>query len=106
MPVTFYAENEQRRTRSAYLRLPAVRAGSLLLALDYPAHDLANPQQLLPADVLDRIMILRRQVALGHGREFTSIDLDEAQLLWSLEELETVARRAQEGSAKIVLLST
>jgi hypothetical protein len=105
MPVTFYAANEQSRTRSAYLRLPAVRAGSLLLALDYPAHDLANPRLLLPADVLDRIAVLRRQLTLGHGREFTSIDLDEPQLLWSLEELEVVARRAQEGGAKIVLLS-
>ena len=106
MSVTFYAANEQSRTRSAYLRLPAVRAGSLLLALDYPAHELANPRLLLPADVLERIVVLRRQVDLGHSREFTSIDLDEAQLLWSLDELEAVAQRAQEGGAKIVLLST
>jgi hypothetical protein len=106
MSVTFYAANEQNQARSAYLRLPAARASHLLFALAYPAPDPVNPRELLPADLLVRITSVRLQVALGRGREFTSVDLDETQLLSSLEELEKVAQHAREGGTNLLLFNT
>jgi hypothetical protein len=104
MSVTFYATNEQNQARTAYLQLPIAVACDLLFALAYPVPDLLS-RELQPAELLVRITSLRRQFALGRGREFTSADLNEPQLLSTLEELEKVAGRAHEGGMTLLVLA-
>ncbi|HEV3256909.1 MAG TPA: hypothetical protein VG013_08530 [Gemmataceae bacterium] len=103
MSVTFYAENRRNSATSAWLRLPASLADYLLFALAYPLLGPGNVRELLPADLLVRTESLRRQFALGRGREFTSTEVDETQLLSHLEELEKVAERARDGGTSVLL---
>jgi hypothetical protein len=105
MVVTFYAENRHNRANSAYLRLPAAIADYLLSILAYKLRDLVNPRGLLPTDLLARIRSLRRQVAIGRLREFTSSEVGETQLLVRLEELEKVAEQAQGDGTNILLIN-
>jgi hypothetical protein len=105
MAVTFYVENRYNRANSAYVMLPAAMADYLLAALAYRLRDLANPQGLLPADLLARIRSMRRQFALGRMREFTSAHVGEAQLLSSLQALEKLAEQAQATGANILVIS-
>jgi hypothetical protein len=105
MSVTFYAASEQNRATSAYLRLPATLANYLLFALAYP-QDLVNPRELETAGLLVRITSMRRQFDLGRGSEFTAVDLDETQLLSTLEELERVAQQAEAKGTNLLLFDT
>ena len=94
MSVTFYAQNRQDGAYSACLSLRAALADHLLFALDYEPRDWTQPYELLAADLLGRIAVLARQFALGHGREFTSNEMNEADLVGNLQRLECVAQRA------------
>src|SRR5262249_35229123 len=88
--VTFYAENERNRAETAWLRLPAALADQLLLARAYEPRDQVFFREPCPQDLLARITSVRRQFTLGRGREFTSTDVDQRQLLGELAELEKV----------------
>jgi hypothetical protein len=101
--VTFYAENEQNKAQSAWLRLPAELGHCLLFALGYEPRDMAFFRELPPREILIRIHSVRRQFAIGRGREFTCSGVNERQLLGELAELEKVARHAREGSSIVLL---
>ena len=103
MSVTFYVDDERNRAESAWLRLPAAWAGHLLFALAYEPQDRLRPCELRPEDVLARIASVRRQIALGRGREFTSAEIGEPLLLLELAELERLAQRAV-GSMGVAIL--
>jgi hypothetical protein len=94
MSVTFYAQSRQDGAFSACLSLPAALADHLLFALDYELRDWTQPYELLAADVLGRIAAVARQFAVGHGAEFTSNEMNEADLLSNVQRLESVAQRA------------
>ena len=101
MSVTFFVSNH---ADNGFLRLPGPLAGHLLIALGYKLQDVVNRRELVPADLMHRLLAMRRQFALGRGREFTSVAADERQMLLHLEELEKMVERAEEMGTNIVLM--
>jgi hypothetical protein len=77
-------------------------AKHLLFALGYEHRDAVFFRAMRPHDFLFRIKAVRRQLALGRGREFTSTDLDERQMLGQLAELEKVTEQAREGGSIVI----
>jgi hypothetical protein len=76
----------------------------LLKALGYEPWDLAFFRGLRPGDVRARIATVRRQFALGRGREFTSAEVNEPLLLGELAELKKLALRARESETSVLIL--
>jgi hypothetical protein len=71
MNVVFYL------TASDFLSLPARVAEHLLTALAYDLDEVLRHGRLSLEDPAARTAAVRRQLALGHGAEFTSAEEDQ-----------------------------
>src|SRR5262245_52908831 len=98
MNVVFYL------TAGDSLILPARIAEHLLAALAFDPGAVLRLQRLPLEDLPARTAAVRRQLALGHGAEFTSAEVDQGQLLRLCEALDRLGARAQAASAAVTLL--
>jgi hypothetical protein len=73
--------------------------------LAYRVPSLVKLHRILPGELLAQIYSVRRQIALGRLREFTSAQVDEGQLLVYLQELERVAYQAQQDCGHVMVIS-
>lgn len=105
VPVTFYVEDKRNTAESAWLRLPAVLANDLMVALAFEPWDRVFFRRLPPEDILARIACVRRQFAIGRGREFTSAVIEESRLLGELTKLERLAEKARAKDTNVLLFS-
>ena len=85
-------------------QLSGSRVWHLIGALGYDPELIAETRQLSALDLRRRIEIAQRQFAIGHGREFSSSEVTEQQVLHDLAELDRLARRALEGGRDVLLL--
>jgi hypothetical protein len=98
MNVVFYL------TGSDSLSLPARVAEHLLIALAYDPEAVVQLGRLPLEELPGRTATVRRQLALGHGVEFTSAEVDQEQLLWLCDALDQLVARAQAASADVTLI--
>jgi hypothetical protein len=86
------------------LILPASVAEHLLSALAYDLEAVVELGRLPLEDLPARNAAVRRQLALGHGAEFTSAEVDEGQLLSYCDDLERLVALAQATREDVGLL--
>jgi hypothetical protein len=91
-------------TTGDYLSLPARVAQHLLTALAYDPEAVVQLGRLPLEDLPARTATVRRQLALGHGVEFTSAEVDQEQLLGLCDALDQLVARAQAARADVTLL--
>ena len=98
MNVVFYL------TTGDYLSLPARVAEHLLTALAYDPDAALRLERLPLEQIPARTAAVRRQLALGHGAEFTSAEVDQGQLLSYCDDLERLVALAQAARKDVSLL--
>jgi hypothetical protein len=98
MTVVFYL------TAGDSLILPARVAEHLLTALAYDPEAVVQLGRLPLEDIPARTAAVRRQLALGHGAEFTSAEVDQCQLLRHCDDLERLVGLAQAARKDVSLL--
>ena len=98
MNVVFYL------TAGDALVLPAGVAEHLLTALAYDPEAVVQRGRLPLEDLPARTAAVRRQLALGHGAEFTSADVNQGQLLRYCDDLERLVALAQAARKDVSLL--
>jgi hypothetical protein len=89
MNVVFYL------TAGDSLILPARVAEHLLTALAYDPDAALRLERLPLEQIPARTAAVRRQLALGHGAEFTSAEVNQGQLLRLCDALDQLVARAQ-----------
>ena len=98
MNVVFYL------TAGDSLILPARVAEHLLTALAYDPDAALRLERLPLEQIPARTAAVRRQLALGHGAEFTSAEVDQGQLLSYCDDLERLVALAQAARKDVTLL--
>jgi hypothetical protein len=98
MNVVFYL------TAGDSLILPARVAEHLLTALAYDPDAALRLERLPLEQIPARTAAVRRQLALGHGAEFTSAEVDQGQLLSYCDDLERLVALAQAARKDVSLL--
>ena len=98
MNVVFYL------TTGDSLSLPARVAEHLLTALAYDPEVVVQLGRLPLEEIPARTAAVRRQLALGHGAEFTSAEVDRRQLLGYCDDLERLVALAQAARKDVSLL--
>jgi hypothetical protein len=91
-------------TTGDYLSLPANVAEHLLTALAYDTGAMLGLQRLPLEDLPARAAAVQRQLALGHGAEFTSAEVDQGRLLSYCDGLERLVVLAQAARKEVSLL--
>jgi hypothetical protein len=101
MAVIFFVNAQPK---GVHIQLSASVANHLMTALAYDLETMAEAPRLFPQDLIPRIRTVRRQLAMGHGREFTSDEINEEQLLVYCDGLERLAENARKCETTITLL--